>query len=224
LLSCQIPRKNPIQPLALKEKDQAWVKHILAKPYQEIWAELNGISILPIKNKMEAQQSILRTRTFSPASKSKSFILAQLINNIEIATMKARQMGAVTASAQVFLKTQTFIYQTIPIRLSRPTNTPEHFIAALLPKFESLWKPVLYRATGVSLSPLTRSSTTQPDLFHEQKDIERWGEIHSALDRINARYDSPLVHLAGSMHAQIRGKNTEQFSHLMEMPFAGEIN
>jgi DNA polymerase-4 len=72
-------------------RDEAWVKRHLSKPYQEIWHELRGTPIYPVMvAKKTEYKSIGKTKTFTPPSTDRAFVLAQLPKNVENACIKAR--------------------------------------------------------------------------------------------------------------------------------------
>ena len=57
--------------------DEAWVKRHLSKPYQEIWHELRGTPIYPVTvEKKTEYKSIGKTKTCTPPSTDRSFVLA----------------------------------------------------------------------------------------------------------------------------------------------------
>jgi nucleotidyltransferase/DNA polymerase involved in DNA repair len=65
-------------------KDEVWIREKLTKPHREIWQELRGVSVLPLETEEKhTYQSISKTKTFTPPTSDRDFLLAQLSKNIE---------------------------------------------------------------------------------------------------------------------------------------------
>ena len=109
--------------LDLARRDEAWVKRHLSKPYQEIWHELRGTPIYPVTVETE-YKSIGKTKTFTPPSTDRAFVVAQLSKNVENACIKARRYNLRSDLVFVFLKTQDYRYRGLELRLARPVNVP----------------------------------------------------------------------------------------------------
>lgn len=194
---------------AFAAKDQYWVEQHLAKPYQEIWRELNGEFIYEL-NQEEAHtyQSISKTKTFSPASTSPDVVYAQLTKNIANACIKARRHSLLARRVAFFLKTQDFTYHGYDLTLTRPAATPEAILALLRPAFDQVFRAgVRYRATGIVLMDLTPSDIQQPDLFGGMVHVERMQRIYAGIDNMAEKYGKHAV-LPGSALAAMQMKNS----------------
>src|SRR5262244_2623415 len=78
--------------LQFARKSEVWVKKLLTKPFYEIWQELNGRCVLPLVTaEKTSYHSIQKWKTFTPPSRDRDFVLAQLSKNIENACIKARK-------------------------------------------------------------------------------------------------------------------------------------
>lgn len=148
-------------------KNNNWIKEHLSKPYEVMWMELKGNSIMQIDTKPKTiYSSMQRTRSFHPATNNQIFLLSQLSKHIEDVCAKARHFALVPKKISIFLKTKDFKYFTVMIPLSSPTNTPELLIQLAREKFHEIYKKnVLYRTTGVTLHDLAPDSVSQMDLF-----------------------------------------------------------
>ncbi len=227
--------------LQFAQKDEAWLReHKIAKPYREIWYELRGGFTKQLA--LEPDQipgSIIKTRTFSPPSKDKAFVFAQLSKNIERACAKARGVGAHAREVGVMLKSQDFLYRNREVPLSLPTNDPMIILGALRKVFAEMFVPnILYRATGVSLRSLVHESALPQDLFGASAKASEQVAILSAVDTLNRRYGSQTVHLASSLKAvqhrepdrQKKRKvvqvklSVEQRKKTIDLPFLGRVH
>jgi DNA polymerase-4/DNA polymerase V len=188
-------------------KDIEWIKRNLSKPYEVIWDELNGISIMEIDSKPKTvYSSIQKTLTFHPATNDKTFLLSQLSKNIEDACRKARHYKLFPKKISLFLKTQKFQYATCSISLLTPSNAPETLIPLVNKKFKSMYAPgVLYRTTGVTLQDLVTSECSQDDLFGGALRAKKFDLIHKQIDSLENKFGKHMVYLA-STHNAIKNK------------------
>ncbi len=188
--------------LELSEKPLEWLQGKgLAKPYQEIWYELQGYSVKELNLTPELPKSIIKSRTFRPSTNDKSFLFSQLSKNIEAACLKARNYGLAPRSIRFFLKTQEFRYHSYDFLLPIPTASPVEILKLVRPFFAQVYKPrVLYRATGVGLSGLIRH-VHNPDLFGESVLVNKQSELFKALDKVTRRYGEGIIHLGSSSKA-----------------------
>jgi nucleotidyltransferase/DNA polymerase involved in DNA repair len=197
--------------LDFARQDDAWVKRHLSKPYQEIWHELRGTPIYPVTvGKKTEYKSIGKTKTFTPPSTDRAYVLAQLSKNIENACIKARRYDLRSDLVFVFLKTQDYRYRGLELRLRRPVNVPGTVMRAVEARFDELYVPALpYRATGAVLMNL-ESQGLQPDLFGEHAEIERMEKIYASVAALSRKYGKHTVFLGSSFKAM---KNSQ---HLTE--------
>src|SRR4030042_761418 len=108
-----------------------WVFEHTTKPFQEIWQELNGVSVMPLATEPKmTQASIQKFKTFTPPSVDRAFVFAQLSRNIENACIKARRYHMAARDIVFILRTQEFRHTVVELRLSRPTAIPGPIIAA----------------------------------------------------------------------------------------------
>lgn len=193
-------------------KDLIWIKNNLSKPYETIWYELNGVSVIGIDAKRKTvYSSIQKTRTFHPATNSKTFLLSQLSKHVEEACAKARYFQLVTKKISFFLKTTDFKYHTCAIDLTSPINTPEIIVSLIGRKISEVHRPgILYRTTGVVLQDLTPSSSTQNDLFGNSDKANKFEAIHKQIDSLEKKFGKKVVHLASTQKAlKKKGNSTD---------------
>ncbi len=184
------------------EKTFVWVQTHLAKPYREIWHELRGESVLELQiGARPEEQSLMRTRTFTPPNSHKDFLLAELSRHTEVVCARAREHGLSGTGFAFFLKTQKFSYASLRFTLARPTNIPEELLAIIAAHIDSIYqRDTAYRAAGVTLSALANRRGAQLDLFDTTAKVTRLEKIYEKVDNINKHFGAPLVHLAGSTH------------------------
>lgn len=205
-----LQRRNIKTALNFVDKDLAWVRFNLSKPYEVIWQELQGVMIMKIDPEIKTvYSSVQKTRTFYPPTNDKVFLLSQLSKNIEEACHKARYYKLVPKKISFFLKTQNFKYLTYLITLSIPTNAPEVLISIVNLKFRQIYNTgILYRTTGVILQELVSVSIVQGDLFGNSNQSHKFEVIHQQIDLLEGKFGKKVVYL-GSTHQALKQKGSK---------------
>ena len=182
-----------------------WVKNNLARPFWEIWQELNGASVMPLQlEEKSAYHSIQKFKTFVPASIDPDFIFSQLAKNIENACIKARRHKLIAGTVAIVLRAQDFRHFGAEFKLSRPSAMPQEIIAAARDVFYSLLKRgVQYRATGVVLADLN-PAVIQPDLFSSGAKMQKMVQLYESVDELAKKYGKHAVFLGTSFEARLR--------------------
>lgn len=207
-------------------QDEAWVRRHFSKPFQEIWSELRGVSVMPLQTEPRKDHaSIQKMKTFTPPSNDPRFVFAQLSKNIESACMKARGYKLEAKTVYILLRTQSFEHSSTEVKLSRPTNFAHELISLLKPVFEDIYKEgVFYRATMIGLSELVEVNT-QPDLFGASLKVDGYRRLYEKIDEVRRKYGKHTIHFGSSFlahqfaqHQGDRGDTPERKEHL----FRGE--
>jgi nucleotidyltransferase/DNA polymerase involved in DNA repair len=205
------------------QKPEWWVKETFAKPQHHIWQELQGMSVSEVHTeRQDIQKSIMSTRTFTPATTDKKFILSQLSKNVEGACRHARERGLLARHVFCYLKSQDFQYLRFEMTLPRATNIPTEVLASVTPMFNKVFKPgFLYRATGVTLGGTQEDDLQQTDLFGGLTAHTKLEDVYRSLDTLSLKYGKHAVMLGSSMDAL---KNTETFEEKpFSMPSLGDV-
>jgi DNA polymerase-4 len=187
--------------LQFARKDEEWIRKNFTKPHWEIWQELRGESVLGLETaEKHDYASISKTKTFTPPSKDRFFVFAQLSKNIENACIKARRHGLAARCAVIYLKTQDFKGAGVECALSTMTSVPSDIIRVIRPAFEKIFKQGNeYRATGVILTKLAEDRVRQPDLFGESLRIEKMQNLYGQIDALAKKYGKHTVVLGSSL-------------------------
>jgi DNA polymerase-4 len=193
----------------------------LGKPYREMWYELHGHCIHGISDVPEEHDdgigSIMKTRTFSPPSRSRDFILSQLSKNIEHACATARAHRVRARAITFYLKTQEFTYHSIEAGLPAATADPRDILAIVMKRFGEIYVPgILYRATGITLRGIVRDEDVMRDLFGLSTQKEAVIPLLRSVDMMNRRYGRTTVFLASSMQALAHRDRTNK--HIRDRP------
>jgi DNA polymerase IV len=190
---------------------ESWVKTNLSKPYHEIWRELNGELVNEINTiEKSSYQSIQKMKTFTPPSRDREFVFAQLSKNIENACMKARRYKLAAAGAYIFLRTQSFHSKGVELKFAYSTCFPDEMLKIARPAFDAMYKEGgLYRASGIVLYKLDSINTTQLDLFGTSITTKKKLAQYKSIDNMRMRYGKHTLFLGASFkahrHAQHEG-------------------
>jgi nucleotidyltransferase/DNA polymerase involved in DNA repair len=218
--------------LELARKPIEWVREHFSKPMVEMWYELNSVSVLPVRTEYEAQKSIMKTRTFGPASNDRAVVFSELSKNIENAARKARELGLCAREFSIFLKTKEFTYSRTWCRLALSTNSTFDILPEAEKLFDSIFsKKYLYRATGVTLYALSPADLRQEDLFGSVRCDDETSKVFRVVDRVNKKYGRNVLCLASSVRAFARegqGERAESFMpkgfwKKLSIPFLGDV-
>ncbi|MFZ2969841.1 MAG: DNA polymerase IV [Minisyncoccia bacterium] len=214
-----------ITALQFAEKEKEWVKEKLTKSHHEIWRELRGEAVFELNpGRKSNYRSISKTKTFTPASNDKSFILSQLSRNVENACIKLRRYKLETKRMFFYLKTQDFRYCGTEIKLGISTASPNQILRIIGDHFEKIFdSQKLFRASGVILSDLAVQKEKQLDLFGGSVNEEKFAKIFESIDEISKRYGKHSAFLGSSFlamnnrqHKNERGVESERKSKLFK--------
>ncbi len=193
--------------LDFTEKSKEWIKENLSSPYEVLWLELKGESVMRLHPEPKTEyRSVQKTRTFHPSTNDPKFLLSQLSGHIENACKKIRYYNLLTKEFSFFLKSKEFKYYSFSVRLEVPTNSPETIIGIVRANFHKIWhKEVIYRTTGVRLFDLVGSEVLQKDLFGQTMHENRLLQIHKKIDELENKLGKRIIYL-GSSHDALNRK------------------
>lgn len=219
--------------LDFAESREDIIKSTVAKPYYEIFLELNGIassiSDFASAEEREASKSISRTRTFSPSSTDPKVLYSELSNNAEEACAALRREGLVACFMSFFLKDRDFRYYRYEAALPHRTSSPEEVLEIVRANFKKIYrKGVIYRASGVTLMNVRDKERFTPDLFGAYLKVEARKGLYEAIDALLRKQRSDAVYLGSSFrarkHHNDREDKRESFIADLPFPYLGEVS
>ena len=123
--------------------------------------------------------------------------------------------------------------------MTHPTSVPQEVIRLAREPFNAMWKPGLYRATGVTFAGLRDEENFQPDLFGGHVETKKLTEVFKRVDAVEAKFGKHTVFLGSSMkallarqHESDRGKPAYRKQNLfrgenarqrLNIPMLGEV-
>lgn len=177
------------------------VRDNFSKPHQEIWQELQGVSIYPvISEEKTTVASISKTHTFTVGRTDREAVYAELVRNLENACAKARQHNLVATRVSIFVKNTGFSVMAMETKLIRPSAFDRDIIAAVKPLFARLYQSgQAYRATGIVLAELVDADAVQGDLFETATVAPALRQVYAAVDTLAKRFGKHTVHSAATL-------------------------
>ncbi len=180
-------------------KPLTYIQQRFTKPHIEMWHELNGQAVYKIATEEKTTYGTMcKTKTFTPPSSDPAYVYAQLFKNLENACIKARRHGLAARGLVLYLKRQDFSGSGLEARLTRPSAFPHDMSGLVRSLFKQVFKPALYRATGVILTDLVSADTTQQSLFEPPVRLAKLERVYAAIDQLAAKWGKHCVHMAGS--------------------------
>lgn len=182
-------------------RPERWVGKLLNKPGREIWNELRGNSVWKVcVEEKTSYATIMKSKTFTPASSERRFVYAKLIRNMESAFIKARRHGLRAKTIGIALRHNDFRSDGFEAKLSRPTSCAIEAGPTIKRLFDQTFREgSLYRATLVVLGNLEKDTAEQFDLFEDRPRIERIRCITNAVDKANKMYGKHTLSSATSL-------------------------
>ena len=182
-------------------RPEKWAEQLLGKVGRELWNELRGRAVHAVQpGEAAPQATIIKSKTFTPASRDRAFVYAQLIRNVELAFVRSRRFKLRPRMIGVVLRRQDFHHAGLEATLNRPTAAT----LEVLPVVEEMYRRVFhesvdYRATLICLGHLEDDRAEQFDLFEDRVQIEKLRRATAAIDAVNARYGKQTVRSAASL-------------------------
>lgn len=206
-------------------RPQSWADRLLHKPGRDIWNELRGNTAFPVVTREKSSYgTIMKSKTFTPASSDKAYVHARLIRNAESAFMKLRRFNLRAATVTVVLRHADFRHDGLEAQFTRPTSATMEALPLVSSLYDEVYKPGCpYRATMVILGKLEDDRTEQYDLFTERLRIESMRKISRTVDHINSMFGKHTVRSAATLFLNGPIKNDREIKPgRRSLSFSGE--
>ena len=190
-------------------KPEAWAARLLHKPGREIWNELRGQSVWKVSTEEKTPYAtILKSKTFTPATGDRPFVYAKLVRNVESAFMKARRHKLRAGALGVVLRRHDFQHDGVEARLSRPTSATLEALPLIQELFDQVFREGgLYRATMIVLGRMATEAPEPYELFEDRLKIESLRRITLAVDSINQKFGKHTVCSAATLYLKDKEAN-----------------
>jgi DNA polymerase-4 len=190
-------------------RPEAWAARLLGKAGRDIWRELRGEPVYAVEpDEKSAQYTLCKGKTFTPPSRDREFVYAQLVRNVESAFIKLRRHRLRAKWLAVALRHQDFREDAAEAELSRPTSATLEVMPVVRTLFDELFSPAVeYRATMIVLGKLEEDREKQQELFEDNVRIERMAAISRVVDEVNEQFGKHKLSLGPSLFLTYRHKN-----------------
>jgi DNA polymerase-4 len=195
----------------------SWARKLLGKIGAELWSELRGEAVYPIVTALKNDYaSISKCKTFTPPSKDRNFVFAQLTRNLESAFIKLRRHGLSARGLSIFLREQDFRSSGLEVRLDRSISSTLDAACAAQTLFDKIFEPArLYRLTGIVLFDLCAERNVQHSLFDDVPKIESFKRLDAVIDTANRKYGKHALSLGMSLWL---GRHKQHLSERGDIP------
>jgi DNA polymerase IV len=182
-------------------RPEDWAGRLLGKTGREIRAELRGLSVYKVNPEpLKPQASIVKSKTFTPPSRDRSFVYAQLVRNTELAFARARRFQLRPRTVGVVLRAQDFRHEGLEAKLDRATSATAEVLPLVHALFDRLFSEgAEYRATLVALGGLEDDRVEQFELFENRPRIEAMRRLMQAVDEVNGHFGKQTVRAAAAL-------------------------
>ncbi len=177
-----------------RQSESFLVHNHLTKPTIQIWQELRGEQVFPINpNSKDSCKSISRTQTFSPTTSDKNFLLSRIIYHVEDAFRRSRTFGYSARKLYIFIKTNSFKYQSTEIKLPQQTQYPLLIREQIHQGFERIYNPhQQYRSAGATITDFHSEKMVQDSLFTDRTVFDKWKSIYPLFETKQLDFGSLL--------------------------------
>jgi len=176
--------------------------HLLHKPGKDLWNELRGNSAWDVTpEEKTTYTTILKSKTFTPATGNRSFVYAKLVRNVENAFMKARRYRLKPRVLGVVLRHDDFQHNGLEAKLNRATSSDLEALPLIRKLFDRIFRDgSKYRATMIVLAGLESDRFDQYELFEDRLRIDNLQSASRAMDAINRKYGKHTLRSGMSLY------------------------
>lgn len=191
--------------LALRDKDDLWLRTNLTVTGLRIAMELRGISCIDDSNTPTPRRTLVSSRSFRGRVTEKPLLAEALILHATQAGERLRRAQLLAGGMAVHIRTsrhaEPFYSPTVQISLPEPSSDTPGLIKAALRGLDAIYQPDYpYAKVGImlyDLGPLTGRQASLLDSPAKLAEQERSQRLMLALDAVNTRFGKHSLHYAG---------------------------
>lgn len=184
------------------------IRRLLGKAGTDLWHELNGTSIYPVRVQPELAKSVARTASMGQLTQHKATIHAHLIRHAMRLSRELLEKRLTAKHLTVFLVLKSFDKQAITLELPYPTADYFLLMEQAGKVLHQLFDPgQTYRACGVIATGIAIRQAGSFDLFQqaEQQQEEKHLKLLQALHDVNQKYGSNTLTVCASLKPAGKG-------------------
>jgi len=194
-------------PVDFVNTDVSIIHRLLGKAGTDLWHELQGTSIMGLETHPQLPKSISRTASMGEVTSNRKTIISHLIRHTFRLATELVTKKLLTKRITIFLRMKEFNSVSAKTDFDYPTNNYFQLSHAVRNMLNDLYQHgVEYRACGITAQQITRTEDAVPDLFGKVKRDEKQADLFLTVDRINKRYGTGAVKMAGAFEKQVTGR------------------
>lgn len=179
------------------------VRRLLHRPGVDLWKELKGEKIFPVKSEPVLQKSIRRTRSFSPLSSDPKFLWSHTVMLLEKAQKTLLDQRQLAGILGLYFRDKDFRKSQFFYRFGAAVNS----FSELLDGLRMLWKmnipkSTVFRSTGIILADLVSDQGAQMSLFESSSVFFRKQRLEAVKDVIRRRFGFKAIQSANLLQTR----------------------
>lgn len=189
--------------IKLRDADIDWVRDKMTVMGVKMVLELRGQPCIPLETVPADNKQLIRSRSFGRPVTELSELEGAVSMHVSRAAEKLREDSLVLGLLIVYIRTNPFnktdrqYGNSAAMRLTRATNDTSTLLRYALKGLEEIYRPNhRYKKCGVICLELCPQSQAQLSLFDDEEDLPRQNRLNDAMDKINQRYGSLVIHHA----------------------------
>lgn len=187
------------------------VMKMMGKHGVDLWFELHGTAVSPVRVDSAEPKSISRTANFELKTRDRDVLFAALTHHTEKIVAMLVERNLFTKQVSIFLRKQDFSADFSTQKLPYPTNNYALIIRAVRNNFEGLYQTkTLYRGTGV-ITEITPSDGMNYDLFVPYEQEHKAKVLTETITKINEKFGRGTIkHLSTMLVPRRQERNTPE--------------
>lgn len=187
----------------LAQSDPAYIKSILKKQGEVVWAFANGVDPSPVLAKEPANKGYGNSTTIpfdvTDAPTAKKVLLALS----ETVAARLRADGVQIRVVSVSIKSTDFSERSHQRMLMQPANITAEIYHTACVLFDELWDNCPIRHLGIHTSGVTSDSFTRQMSLFDRCDYEKLARLDAAVDAVRERFGADALMRAAFLDQQI---------------------
>ena len=176
------------------QRDDAWIQKRFGKNGLVTKAELLGVMVSPISDKIELPKSISDSKSFLEFTSDIQFLRNELSIHIHSCCKRLRKIDCKCSTIGVFLKTKDFRTFYEKAELDSPLDFEFDISKKAFELLDKMYNSsVLYRSIGVVFENFKQSSTEQLSLFENNPKKQKNEQLGKSLDKLEKKFGRNIV-------------------------------
>ena len=193
-------------PLDYVNTDIKIIQRLLGKAGTDLWYELHGTSVMGLELHPATPKSVSRTASLGEVTSDRRAIASHLTRHTTRLATELVTKKLLAKRLTIFIRNKEFHSVSAQTDFEHPTNNYFRFSRSIQSMINELYVTgEQYRACGVIAEKISKVEETQYDLFGQMKSDAKQSDLLATVDKLNKRYGSNTVKMAGAIKAKKSG-------------------